>query len=69
MVKENPNIIMIALQKFDAYNAFGQSMSTEQQMTVSQNLPKLGEFFRSDAGRTCITNMANEFVRFAAGMP
>lgn len=63
-IKANPQLVLTTLNKFDAYSAFGSAMSTEQQMAVSTQLGKLGAFFRTDAGKAAVNNMASEFVRF-----
>ena len=63
-IKANPNIVLQMLSKFEAYTAFGQAMSTEQQVALSTNLDKLSKFFKTDVGRSTIANMVNEFIKF-----
>lgn len=62
-IRANPKIVQSALQKFEAYASFGQAMSVQQQVCVSNNLDKLALFFRTDAGKAKLHDLAEEFVK------
>ena len=63
-IRENPKVVQAALQKFDAYSSFGQAMTVQQQVCVSNNLDKLNLFFKTDTGKDSLNIVAEEFVRF-----
>lgn len=63
-IKSNPTVIQIALQKFDAYRAFGDALTDGQQLCISNNLEKLAPFFHTEEGRDYIAIIAEEFEKF-----
>lgn len=63
-IKSNPMVIQSALQKFEAYNSFGQALTVDQQICVSNNLHKLDDFFKSEGGKSSLGILAEEFQRF-----
>lgn len=63
-IRANPKVVQAALQKFESYASFGQAMSVQQQVCVSNNLNKLAPFFKTDAGKDSLNNLADEFVRY-----
>ena len=63
-IKANPKIVQSALQKFESYASFGQAMSVQQQVCVSNNLDKLAPFFKTDAGKHSLNDLAEEFVSY-----
>lgn len=63
-IKANPKVVQSALQKFESYASFGQAMSVQQQVCVSNNLNKLAPFFKTDAGKHSLNNLAEEFVNY-----
>lgn len=62
-IKHNPIIVQITLQKLDAYRSFGNALTNEQQVFISNNLDKLDTFFNSPDGKECISSLADGFVR------
>jgi hypothetical protein len=64
-IRANPKIVQSALQKFESYASFGQAMSVQQQVCVSNNLDKLAPFFKTDAGKAKLHDLAEEFVKYA----
>lgn len=66
-IKSNPTVIQLALQKFDAYNSFGNALSNNQQLVISNNLNKVDAFFKSEQGKTSLGLLAEEFVDFVEG--
>jgi hypothetical protein len=65
-IQKNPILVPTVLQKFEAYIAFGQALSVEQQLHISKNIGSLGSFFRSDVGKTSIGLLADEFIKFSS---
>jgi len=65
-IKTNQVPIMMALQKFDAYNSFGAALSVEQQMCISSNLPKINDFFLSKDGKDALSILAEGFMTFCS---
>lgn len=63
-IRANPKVVQSALQKFESYASFGQAMSVQQQVCVSNNLDKLSNFFRTDAGKGKLNDLADEFVKY-----
>lgn len=63
-IKQNPKVVQSALQKFEAYSAFGQAMTVQQQVCVSNNLDKLSTFFKTETGKDSLNIVAEEFVKF-----
>jgi hypothetical protein len=63
-IKANPKVIIETLQKFDTFKLLGSSLSTEQQIVLSNNAPLLNDFLRSEAGRTAAYLWAEEFSSF-----
>lgn len=63
-IKSNPIVIQSALQKFEAYKSFGQALTVDQQICVSNNLDKLDLFFKSEQGKSSLGILAEEFQRF-----
>jgi hypothetical protein len=63
-IKSNPLIVQIALQKFEAYKAFGSALTDSQQVCISVNLDKLAPFLASKAGKDSVSILAEEFEQF-----
>ena len=63
-IRGNPKVVQSALQKFESYASFGQAMSVQQQVCVSNNLDKLATFFKTDAGKGKLNDLADEFVKY-----
>lgn len=63
-IKSNPSVVQAALQKFEAYSAFGNAITIQQQLCISNNLDKLNGFFKSEQGRDSLSILADEFVKF-----
>lgn len=66
-IKSNPTVVQLALQKFPAYNSFGDALSNHQQVVISNNLNKMDAFFKSEQGKTSLGLFAEEFVNFVEG--
>lgn len=63
-IRANPKVVQTALQKFEAYSSFGQAMTVQQQVCVSNNLDKLSSFFKTETGKDSLNIVAEEFVKF-----
>lgn len=63
-IKANPKVVQSALQKFESYASFGQAMTVQQQVCVSNNLNKLSAFFKTEAGKGSLNDLAEEFVHY-----
>ena len=63
-LRTNQTVVQMALHKIEAYRAFGQAITPEQQLYISSNLNELGSFFKSQEGRDAISILAQEFVDF-----
>lgn len=63
-IRDNPKVVQAALQKFEAYSSFGQAMTVQQQVCVSNNLDKLNSFFKTETGKDSLNIVAEEFVKF-----
>ena len=63
-IRENPKVVQAALQKFEAYASFGQAMTVQQQVCVSNNLDKLSSFFKTETGKDSLNIVAEEFVKY-----
>jgi hypothetical protein len=63
-IRGNPKVVQSALQKFESYASFGQAMSVQQQVCVSNNLDKLSSFFKTDTGKGSLHALADEFVKY-----
>lgn len=63
-IKNNPAVVQMALQKFEACRSFGQALSQEQQIAISNNLHRINEYFKSDDGKDLISILADDFVKF-----
>lgn len=63
-VRKNPVAVLSALQKFDTYVSFGQALTVDQQVCLSMNLNKVNDFLRSEQGKTSLSLLAEEFMKF-----
>ena len=63
-IKNNPTVVQMALQKFEACRSFGNALSEEQQMVISNNLHRVNEYFKSNDGKDLISILADDFVKF-----
>jgi len=63
-IRENPKVVQAALQKFEVYSSFGQAMTVQQQVCVSNNLDKLSSFFKTEVGKDSLNIVAEEFVKY-----
>ena len=63
-IKNNPVVVQMALQKFEACRSFGNALSQEQQMVISNNLHRVNEYFKSNDGKDLISILADDFVKF-----
>ncbi len=65
-IKSNPKVIIETLQKFDTFKLLGQSLSTEQQIVLSNNAILINDFLKSEAGRTAAYLWAEEYCTFVS---
>lgn len=63
-IKTNPNVVYVALQKFESCRSFGEALSKEQQVVISNNLHRVNEYFKSNDGKDLISILADDFVKF-----
>jgi hypothetical protein len=63
-IKNNPTVVNMALQKFEACRSFGQALTQEQQIVISNNLHRVNEYFKSDDGKDLLGILADDFVKF-----
>ena len=63
-IKTNPAVVQMALQKFEACKSFGEALSQEQQVTISNNLNRITDYFKSTEGKDLLGILADDFVRF-----
>jgi len=63
-IKTNPAVVQMALQKFEACRSFGQALNEEQQVTISNNLNRINDYFKSTEGKDLLGILADDFVRF-----
>ena len=63
-IKNNPKLVQLTLQKFEAYSSFGDAMSVQQQVCISNNMDKLSTFFKTNTGKELISMIADEFQKF-----
>jgi hypothetical protein len=63
-IRSNPLVVQATLHKFVAYRAFGNALNETQQLNLSSNLNKLGDFFKSDAGKEVANLFGEEFITF-----
>ena len=63
-IKTNPLVVQMALQKFEACRSFGQALSSDQQVVISNNLHRVNEYFKSDDGKELLSILADDFVKF-----
>ena len=63
-IKANPKVVQAALQKFESYASLGQAMSVQQQVCISNNLNQLSAFFKTEAGKNSVGNLADEFEKY-----
>ena len=63
-IKANPKVIMETLQKFDTFKLLGASLTTQQQITLSNNVSMVNDFLSSDEGKTAVGLWAEEFTSF-----
>lgn len=63
-IKTNPAVVQMALQKFEACRSFGEALTQEQQVAISNNLNRINEYFKSDDGKDLIGILADDFVKF-----
>ncbi len=63
-IKANPAMVLASLQKFETYLALGQAMTMSQQLTLSNNLHKLSDFFKTNSGKVAISSLADEFEKY-----
>ena len=66
IIRNNQAVIQATLYKFKAYRSFGAAMTEAQQMTISNNLNKLDEFFKSEDGKTAVSSFAEKFSEFVS---
>lgn len=63
-IKSNPKVIMETLQKFDTFKLLGASLTTQQQITLSNNASMVNDFLSSSEGKTAVGLWAEEFTTF-----
>jgi hypothetical protein len=63
-IKANPKVVQAALQKFESYASLGQAMTVQQQVCISNNLNQLSTFFKTEAGKNSVGNLADEFEKY-----
>lgn len=62
-IQANPMLVTQVLQKFDAFIAFGQALTTDQQLYLSQNIGKLGVFLKEPDVKEAIGILAEAFIK------
>lgn len=65
VMKSNPLVIQATLHKFESYKAFAEALTNHQQVSISSNLYKVGEFFKSTEGKESLNSFINTFIAFA----
>jgi hypothetical protein len=65
-VRSNPKVVQASLRKFSTYVAFGDALSSNQQIVVSNNLDKLESFFKDDVGKRAAVTFVGEFCTFVS---
>lgn len=63
-VKDNPKVVIETLHKFDTFKLLGASLTTEQQVTISNNTNSVNQFLTTQASQTIINAWADEFTKF-----
>lgn len=64
VVKENPFLTISVLQNFKTFQLLADALTVDQQMTISQHLPKLEGFLSSKEGKTAVGIFAEEFTEY-----
>ena len=64
VMKSNPLVIQATLHKFESYKAFTEALTNHQQVSISSNLYKVGEFFKSTEGKESLNSFVNTFITF-----
>lgn len=64
MIRENPFATLSVLQNFDSFVSFGNALTTDQQVLLSNNLPRIAEFLKSSEGKASVSVIAESFVDF-----
>lgn len=63
-IKTNPAVVQMALQKFEACRSFGLALNQEQQVTISNNLNRINDYFKSTEAKDLLSILADDFIRF-----
>ena len=63
-IKTNPEAFKNAIQKSDVYASFGNALSQEQQIVISNNLHRINDYFKSEDGKELLSILADDFVKF-----
>lgn len=64
VIRNNPDIVISTLQRTGVFMTIGQALSNTQQLCVSNNYMRLGEYFKTKEGMSSLSMMANEFAEF-----
>lgn len=62
IVQNNPSLMPTILTKFEAFVAFSQALTNEQQLYISANLDKLAGFFKDNEVKEAISIVAEAFI-------
>lgn len=65
LVKSNPLVAQSTLYKFQSYKSFAESLTSDQQTSISGNIYKLSKFFNTAKGKQSINTFVNDFIDFA----
>jgi hypothetical protein len=63
-IKANPRLVIDTFNRFEAFNTFTNALSTEQQVSISNNLHRIHEFVKSETGKDMISITVDEFTKF-----
>ena len=64
LVKNNPALVLNVLQKFDTFKYFGNALSVEQQIFLSNNLHCVNSFLISEDGKEYVCILIDAFKEF-----
>ena len=63
-VKENPQLILETLHKFDTFKLLGNSLNNDQQMALSSHTGLVNQFLNTEPSKVSIRTWADEFIKF-----
>lgn len=63
-VKENPQLILETLHKFETFKLLGNSLNNDQQMVLSKYPGLVNSFLATESSKESIRTWADEFTKF-----